>query len=118
VGVKVRFFRGVRFYDGHLQQHILPFLGQRATCDLRRSDRRDLVTLYRTKGLKVTAVRGIARTLSTILTQAVEDELLTAHPAFRLRRSLRTADDAEPGGSHQMRPFASLLLQEGAPSRT
>jgi hypothetical protein len=51
--------------------------------------RSDPDKLCRTKGLKVTAVRGIARTLSTILTQAVEDELLTAHPAFRLRLAAR-----------------------------
>ena len=44
----------------------------------------------------MTTVRGIARTLSTILTQAVEDELLPANPALRLGRYLRTADDAEP----------------------
>jgi integrase len=47
------------------------------------------------KGLKVTTVRGIARTLSTILSQAVEDELLPANPALRLGRYLRTADATE-----------------------
>jgi hypothetical protein len=86
----------VRFYEGHLAQHIVPALGQRAIGDLRRADCRDLVTACRTKGLKATTVRGIARTLSTSLTQAVEDELLPANPALRLGRYLRTADDAEP----------------------
>jgi integrase len=46
--------------------------------------------------LKASTVRGIARTLSTILTQAVEDELLPANPALRLGRYLRSADDPEP----------------------
>ena len=77
---------------------------------LRRSDCRELVTQLRTKGLKVSTVRGIARTLSTVLTQAVEDELLTANPALRLGKYLRTADDPEP----EIRPFTraevSLLL--------
>src|SRR6266478_9896172 len=63
---------------------------------LRRRDCRDLVRTCRAKGLKVSTVRGIARTLSTILTQAVEDELLPANPALRLGRYLRSADDPEP----------------------
>ena len=42
---------------------------------LRRADCRELVTVCRAKGLKVGTVRGIVRTLSTILSQAVEDEL-------------------------------------------
>ena len=41
-----------------------------------------LVALCRAKGLKVATVRGIARTLRTVLTQAVEDELLPAGPAL------------------------------------
>jgi integrase len=60
-----------------------------------------LVTNCRAKGLKASTVRGIARTLSTILTQAVDDELLLANPALRLGKYLRAGDDAEP----QVDPF-------------
>ncbi len=38
-------------------------------------------------------MRGIARTLSTILSQAVEDEILPANPALRLGRYLRRGDE-------------------------
>jgi hypothetical protein len=62
----------VSFYDGHLDQHILPALGPRPVRTLRRSDCRELVTMWRGKGLHASTVRGIARTLSTILSQAVE----------------------------------------------
>ena len=86
----------VRFYEGHLAQHIVPALGSRLVSSLRRPDCRVLVTTCRRKGLKTSTVRGIARTLSTILSQAVEDELLPANPALRLGKYLRTADDAEP----------------------
>ena len=89
------------FYDAHLERHVLPALGTRQVASLRRSDCRDLVTRCRAKGLKATTVRGIARTLSTILTQAVEDELLPANPALRLGKYLRQADDPEP----EIRPF-------------
>ena len=86
----------VSFYKGHLDRHILPALGDRLVSSLRRPDCRDLVTACRGKGLKVTTVRGVGRTLSTILAQAVEDELLTANPALRLGRYMRSADDPEP----------------------
>jgi len=89
------------FYAANLSRHILPTLGDRQVVSLRRADCRDLVARCRAKGLKVSTVRGIARTLSTILTQAVEDELLTANPALRLGKYLRHADDPEP----EIRPF-------------
>jgi integrase len=91
----------ITFYDGHLAQHILPALGNRKVRDLRRMDCRQLVFDCRAKGLKVSTVRGIARTLSTILSQAVEDEILPANPALRMGKHLRQADDPEP----QIDPF-------------
>ena len=45
---------------------------------LTRADCRLLITSSREKGLKLTTVKGIARTLSTLLSQAVEDEKLPA----------------------------------------
>ena len=84
------------FYEDHLERHIVPALGSRPVSSLRRADCRLLVTAWRAKGLKATTVRGIARTVSTILTQAVDDELLPANPAFRLGKYLRAADDPEP----------------------
>jgi integrase len=86
----------VAFYRANLERYILPSLASRQVGSLRRADCRDLVTQCRSKGLKASTVRGIARTLSTILSQAVEDELLPANPALRLGRYLRSADDPEP----------------------
>ena len=61
----------------------------------------------RAKGLKVNTVRGIARTLSTILSQAVDEELLSANPALRLGKCLRlgdaTAPEVEPFTRHETR---------------
>jgi integrase len=47
----------------------------------------------RGKGLAVNTVKGIARTLSVVLSQAVEDEKLLANPALRLGRYLRRGDE-------------------------
>jgi hypothetical protein len=86
----------VTFYEGALKQHIVPALGSRLVASLNREDCRSLIATCRGKGLKVATVRGIARTLSTILTQAVEDQVLVANPALRLGRYLRYGDHEEP----------------------
>jgi integrase len=54
-----------------------------------------LVAALRAKGLKLNTVKGIVRTLSTLLSQAVEDEKLPANPALRLGKYLRRGDEAE-----------------------
>jgi integrase len=74
-------------------------------------DCRQLVTACRAKGLKRTTVRGIARTLSTILSQAVEDELLPGNPGLRLGRYLRSADDPEPEIDPLARDEVAALLE-------
>ena len=89
------------YYEAKLTRYIVPLLGSRQVASLRCADCRDLVARMRAKGLKVRTIRGIARTLSTILTQAVEDELLMANPALRLGKYLRQADAPEP----EIRPF-------------
>jgi hypothetical protein len=45
------------------------------------------------RGLKVATARGILRALSTVLTQAVEDDLLPANPALRMGKYLRQGDE-------------------------
>ena len=68
----------VTFYQGHLDAAHSPGAGIAAGPQVRRADCRQLVFACRAKGLQVTTVRGIVRTLSTILSQAVDDELLSA----------------------------------------
>ena len=60
--------------------------------------------------MKATTVRGIARTLSTILSQAVDDECLPANPALKLGKYLRTADDPEPALDPFTKDEAAHLL--------
>ena len=84
----------VRFYTKHLENHILPLLGNRALNSISRKDCRLLVTTVREKGLAITTVRGIIRTLSVVLSQAVEDEHLSANPALSMRKYLRRGDEA------------------------
>ena len=101
----------VAFYQANLARYVWPALGTRLVSSIRRSDCRDLVTACRAKGLKVTTVRGIARTLSTVLTQAVEDEWLPANPGLRLGKFLRAADEPEPKIDPFTRDEVEALLQ-------
>jgi integrase len=105
------------FYEANLDNYILPMLGPRPVASLRRSDCRELVTRCREKGkknekkgLKVATVRGIVRTLSTVLTQAVDDELLSANPALRLGKYLRAADTLESAVDPFTRAEASHVV--------
>ena len=84
-----------RFYTFNLKHHILPVVGTRTVSTLRRRDCRDVLAACRAKGLKRASLRGVNRTLSAVLSQAVEDELLPANPAFRMGKHLRFADDEE-----------------------
>lgn len=82
-----------RFYGFNLNLHILPVLGDRVVSSLKRVDCRDLMAACRAKGLKPASMRGVNRTLSAVLSQAVEDAWLPANPAFRMGKHLRTGDE-------------------------
>lgn len=85
-----------RFYAFNLTLHILPVLGTKLVPRLTRGDCRELLAVCRAKGLKPASLRGVNRTLSTVLSQAVEDVLLPANPAFRMGKYLRTGDELPP----------------------
>jgi integrase len=84
----------IAFYTDNLERHVLPLLGTRSVRSLTRADCRQLVAVSRGKGLAVNTVKGIARTLSVVLSQAVEDDKLPANPALRMGRYLRRGDEA------------------------
>jgi integrase len=85
-------------------------LGARPVSSLRRADCRELVSRLCTKGLKVTTRPRHRAHLSTIASQAVEDELLSANPALRLGKYLRAADDPEPAIDPFTRDEASHVV--------
>ena len=85
----------VAFYRGNLTLHVFPALGTRLVSSIRRADCRQVIADCRAKGLALTTVRGIARTLSVVLAAAVEDEILPANPALRLGKYLRRGDEPE-----------------------
>ena len=81
------------FYEFNLRLHAYPTLGGRPIASISRADCRNLLAELRAKGLKRASLQGVQRTLSAVLSQAVEDELLQVNPAFRMGKHLGTGDE-------------------------
>jgi integrase len=84
------------FYRDHLDHHVVPLLGRHRIDSIRRQHVVALIRTSRQKDLKVNTVRGIVRTLSAVLSEAVEQEYLDANPALNVRKHLRQGSEAVP----------------------
>jgi integrase len=89
-------FSTVRIYKANLRRHVFPILGAKQLGSLNRADCRSLIAACRDKKLGPKSIANICRTLSSVLSQAVEDGRLPANPAFRLGRYYRRADQPKP----------------------
>jgi integrase len=79
-----------RDYSGCLKRRLIPALGKRPLASLKRRDIRTLADALRADGLSEINIRKHRRIISSILSEAVEDELIAANPALgghRRRRS-------------------------------
>jgi integrase len=86
-----------RFYRDNLKNHLVPVLGTIPVCDIERTHVKALLAALTKKKLRPRTVTGVIRTLSTILSEAVEDGHLSANPALRpgrLRKALRDPNEA------------------------
>lgn len=99
------------FYSFNLKLHILPVLGGKPVSGISRADCRELLTKCREKELKRSSLLGVQRTLSAVLSQAVEDGLLAHNPAFRLAsRYIGRGDDERVEVQPASREDATRLL--------
>jgi integrase len=100
----------IAFYTDNLRRHVYPLLGSRAIGSITRADCRELVATARGKGLRLNTVRGINRTLSVVLSQAVEDEKF---------RQPRAANGEAPAARRRIRAGdrAAECGRRGAPRR-
>src|SRR6185503_12805419 len=82
-------------YEASLRLHILPLpigkrtLGDMKVVDIGRPILKAFAAAKREAGYARDSVRGMIACLSTLLNAAVEDELIDANPALRLRGALR-----------------------------
>jgi integrase len=85
----------LRTYVSLLRQHVLPFrmegrmLGSIRLCDIRRRHLKALIIDKRRKGYAPDTIRLTRAAISTVLTDAVDDELIPANPALRLLAKAR-----------------------------
>lgn len=100
----------VKFYTAHLERSIFPLLGSRPIDSITRADVRQLIAVSRESGTRTKTVAGLVRTLSTVLTQAVEDGRLPANPALRPGKYLRQADEPAHEADPLTREHAAHLL--------
>jgi integrase len=70
-----------RYYGLQLRCHIIPGLGNRRLCDLKRGEAQAFLTAKRQQGLSGSTVHGIRSALSKVLQVAVEWGYLTSNPA-------------------------------------
>ena len=108
----------LRFYSDNLTNHLYPLLGATTLVGVVRDDVKRLLDVLNGKGLKPPTITGIVRTLSTILSEAVEDGKLPANPALRpgrLRRRMRDPNaPKKPRVDPYTREEATLLLETAA----
>lgn len=82
-----------RFYAFNLELHITPVIGAEPVGAIGRAACRKVIAAARDKGLKVASLQGVQRTLSAVLSSAVEDGILPANPAFRMGKHVRRGDE-------------------------
>jgi integrase len=103
-------FSTARVYEANLDRHILPVLGDRPVAAISRMDCRTLISECRKKGLSRKSIENIGRTVSSVLSQAMEDGLITGNPAFRLGRYYRNGDQVKAQICPLTAAEVSLLL--------
>jgi integrase len=74
-----------------LRLHVLPALGRLRLREVHRRDVKALLNAKRAKGYTPNGVRLIKAALSSMLTDAVDDELIEANPALQVGRKKRRA---------------------------
>jgi integrase len=103
-------FSTTRVYRSNLDRHIIPVLGDKRVTAISRMDCRALIAECRGKGLSRKSIENISRTVSSVLSQAMEDGLITDNPAFRLGRYYRTGDEMKAGICPLTADKVSVLL--------
>lgn len=102
-------------YTQILGLYVLPSLGDRSLTTLTWADVKGLLNEKQHAGLSVNTVRLIRAVISTILTDAAEDEVITANPVLGQRRKRRTSQtvtpDVCPFTWEQKRAFEHSLLE-------
>jgi len=103
-------YRSWEAYQSNLQNHIVPAFGpQTPLQNITRAAVRDFVQERLAAGYKVGAVLTIFKCLRTLLSTAVDEEIIDANPALRLTR-LFPRRDPNPRGKAMSREHVAHFL--------
>ena len=72
-----------------VRKHLIPFFGNRPINEIQRKDVKELVSSKIAQGAQPGTVRNIRLCLSSILSSAIDDELINANPAIQLGKKMR-----------------------------
>lgn len=91
-------------YKKTMDKHVLPCIGSRPLDKITRSDIKTLLYRLQDRKFKMNSILSIKRTLSSVLAQAVDDDLIKANPVAGTARAIRDAPDPD-GGNGDVKVF-------------
>jgi len=88
-------------YESNVKLHLKPAFGNRPLGQIARAEVKQLALALRRSGLRPKSARKIVGTLSTILSEALDDDLIESNPCLQLRKVYRSPDfaEGEPGAA-------------------
>ena len=92
-------------YEGNVRLYLKPAFGDRALDKIARADIKHLALALRCKGKKPKTARKVIGTLSAILSEALDDNLVATNPALGLRKIYRSPDFADGGLGKDVNPL-------------
>lgn len=78
--------RTIASYEERLRNHVLPTFGDVRVRDIRRRHVNDLLNMKQRKGHNIRVIRAV---LSSLLTDAADDEIIASNPCLNLTRKKR-----------------------------
>jgi len=99
------------FYDNKLTKHVYDSIGTLPVSTITHDVVKELLTDLKKAGVKAPTRRGVLASISVVLTQAVEDGLLTGNPAFRKSALTKDADAVKKKITPYTRDEAKRLLE-------
>ncbi|MDF2257705.1 tyrosine-type recombinase/integrase [Streptantibioticus ferralitis] len=110
----------VKSYGYRLRGHVVPALGERRVDDVKRGEYRDFFTALKAKGMPDTTRSGVKKSLSAMLSMAVEDGYLEGNPVAGIRlpkgksRGVRLTWQHVVALAEEINPRYELLIWYGA----
>lgn len=96
-------------YDERLRNHVLPQLGQKTLREITRADVKRLLQAKREQGYARNGVRLMKASLSALLSDAADENLIPTNPALQVGRRRQGGADRAPATERRViaRPFSA-----------